>query len=706
MSDTGSRRNGNERILSLDTLDKSTLPPDGGPGFNRLVFSKSPYLLQHAENPVDWYPWCEEAFEKARREDKPIFLSIGYATCHWCHVMERESFEDADVAAVLNDKFVAVKVDREERPDIDDQYMTVAQMLTGGGGWPLTILMTADKQPFFAATYLPKTAKMGMPGIVEVLNKIDDFWRNNRPAVLENCTQVLNGLASAAIPSAGSLQDGSIADGVFRALKMSYDGIRGGFGEAPKFPFPLNISFLIRYWKRTGATVARDMAVNTLTKIRQGGIFDQIGFGLHRYSVDSNWLVPHFEKMLYDQAMMAHACLDAFQGTGDARNKVMAEEIFSFVLRDMAAPEGGFYSAWDADTNGSEGEFYTWTPEEIGSVLGEEAGAMVNRLFGVTQRGNFEGRTILNLESSLDGFASKEGISPDVFQVKLEAWRNSLLAVRKERPHPLRDEKILSGWNGLMISALAKGYAVTGDIRYREAADGALSFVRNNLKREDGRLLRGWYRGEATVPAFLEDYAFLIWGLIELYEATLEPAYLDEARGSSLEMIRLFSEREDYGLFDTASDADNILVRKKGWHDGVIPSGNAVAAMCLIRLGKIARDTRCLEEGKGILRAFMGSIARQPMAGLHFLAALDYLSGDETEITFSGHVDSTEATEMLRAVRRRYIPGLVLRLSRDENEGSKKEEGGKTIVHVCAGGACRLPVSGIRDLEALLDEVV
>lgn len=705
MSDAGMRKSGNEKIRSLDTLDKSALPPDGGPGFNRLIFAKSPYLLQHAENPVDWYPWCEEAFDKARREDKPIFLSIGYATCHWCHVMERESFEDHEVAAVLNDKFVAVKVDREERPDIDDQYMTVAQMLTGSGGWPLTILMTSEKQPFFAATYIPKTEKMGMPGIVEILNKIDDFWRNNRPAVLENCSQVLSGLTRAAAPSAGSLQGDSVVDGVFRSLKMSFDGIRGGFGEAPKFPFPLNISFLLRYWKRTGATVARDMAEFTLARIRQGGIFDQIGYGLHRYSVDSQWLVPHFEKMLYDQAMMAHACLDAFQATGKTRYATMAEEIFSFVSRDMASPEGGFYSAWDADTNGSEGEFYTWTPEEMERVLGEEDGALACRFFGVTSDGNFEGRSILNIQSSTELFAEISGISIDVLHVKIEEWKRSLLSARDTRLRPLRDEKILTGWNGLMISAFAKGYAVTGNVRFREAADAAVSFIRKNMRREDGRLLRGWYQGGASIPAFLEDYAFLVWGLIELYEATLGAEYLNEARSCSLEMIRLFSDGDEYGLFDTASDAENLLVRKKGWHDGVIPSGNAVAAMCLIRLGKIARDTRCLEEGKGILRAFMGSIARQPMAGLHFLAALDYLSGEEMEVTFSGDMGFPEATEMLRAVRRRYMPGLVLSLSGEKGE-SPNEERGKPTVQICAAGACRLPVVSVRDLESLLDEIV
>jgi len=700
-------RNGSHGIRALDALDKTNLPPDGGPGFNRLVFARSPYLLQHAQNPVDWYPWCDDAFEKARREDKPIFLSIGYATCHWCHVMERESFEDPVVAEALNSGFVAVKVDREERPDIDDQYMAVSQMLTGGGGWPLTILMTADKQPFFAATYIPREEKMGMPGIIDLLKRVLEFWRGNRTEVLQNCAQALDGLKRAVVPSAGSLQGERIPDAVFRSLKMSFDGIRGGFGEAPKFPFPLNILFLIRYWKRTGATMALDMAGFTLDSIRRGGIFDQIGFGVHRYSVDARWLVPHFEKMLYDQAMLAHACLDAFRATGGNMFMDMAREIFTFVLNEMTDPGGGFYSAWDADTDGSEGEFYTWTPDEITGVLGEEDGALACRFFGVTSEGNFEGRNILSMTMSLEKFAEKEGVSQEIIDGKLKIWRDKLLIARGTRKRPLRDEKILASWNGLMISALAKAYAITGEARYRDAAKTSMAFVMENLKRADGRLLRAWYRGGAEIPAFLEDYAFMVWGLLELYEATLDVTLLSEARDLSLEMIRLFGDREDYGLYDTASDAEDILVRKKGWHDGVLPSGNSVAAMNLIRLGKAARDARLLEEGKGILRAFMGSISQRPAAALHFLAALDYLGDDDTEIAFSGPVDSPEAYAMLRCVHKRFIPGLVLRWAGEGVAGNDQpDRESKTVVNVCADGACRLPVTGAGELEALLDEIL
>ena len=697
--------NGNDRMRRLTAVDTASLPTDGGPNYNRLIFAQSPYLLQHAENPVDWYPWCKEAFAKAKEEDKPIFLSIGYATCHWCHVMEHESFEDIDVAKVLNDKFVCIKVDREERPDIDDQYMTVAQLLTGGGGWPLNILMTADKVPFFAATYIPKTAKMQMPGIVELLDEIDDFWKNNRGAVLENCSQVKQGLEKAVEPHAGTLEDEAVLAKAFQVLVAAYDNDWAGFGETPKFPLPHYLSFLIRFWKKSRAVNALWMSEDTLKMIRRGGIFDQVGFGIHRYAVDKKWLVPHFEKMLYDQAMIVHAYLDAFQATGDDQYRTAAEEILAFVLNEMRSPEGGFYSAWDADTDGVEGEYYTWTQQEIQTALGEEAAGIVNRLFGTSEQGNFEGRNILNLPVPTQEFAEQEGISHEILQKNIEGWRTSLETVRKERRKPLRDEKILSAWNGLMISSLAKAFAVTGEKRYREAAESALHFVTSQLRNTDGRLLRSWYRGKASIPAFLEDYAFLGWGLIQLYEATLDRDYLDAAHTNAKEMLKLFHDKEKYGLFDTGSDTENLLVRKKGGHDGVVPSGNAAAAMNLIKLAKITDKPSLLDEGKGILRSFMGGIAENPITGLHFLSALDYLNCPETEITFSGRIDSAEARKMLQSVHKRFMPGLVLRVSEGNAITLPKGKAAETVVQICASGACRLPVDDVHELERLLDEI-
>jgi len=696
---------GNERMRRLAEVDTVNLPPDGGPHFNRLIFARSPYLLQHAENPVDWFPWCDEAFAKAKSEDKPVFLSIGYATCHWCHVMERESFEDPDVAAVLNEKFVSIKVDREERPDIDDQYMTVAQLITGGGGWPLTIIMTAEKIPFFAATYLPKTPKKDMPGIIELLEKIDEFWKNKRDAVLENCAQVVTGLAKAVEPSAGILQGDDVMSKTFQVLLKAYDDEWAGFGGAPKFPLPHYMSFLLRFWKKSHAVNALWMTEDTLRMIRRGGIFDQVGFGIHRYTVDNKWLVPHFEKMLYDQAMLVHAYLDAFQATGDSQYRVVAEELLTFVLNEMGSPEGGFYSAWDADTAGVEGEFYTWTPQEIVLALGDEESGLFCRLFGLSEQGNFEGRNILHLPVPVEKFADEEGVPVELLNRKMDEWRTRLLSVRNRRVKPFRDEKILTAWNGLVISALAKGFAVTGENRYRQAAESALLFITAHLYSQDGRLLRSWYRGTASIPAFLEDYAFLGWGLIQLYEATLDHGYLAAAVKNAKEMLRLFQDSDSFGLFDTAADTGGVLVRKKGGTDGVVPSGNAVAALNLIKLGKIMADSRLLEEGKGILRAFMGSVAANPMTGLHFLCALDYLNSPETEVAFSGPLETAPAREMLHSIHKHFIPGLVLRLSAADDTPRSAERKGETAVQICAAGTCRLPVFDIRELKQQLDEL-
>lgn len=685
-----------EYIAGIDT---SILPSDGGPDFNRLVFSRSPYLLQHATNPVDWYPWGDEAFDRAERENKPVFLSIGYATCHWCHVMERESFTDHEVASVLNEKFVSIKVDREERPDIDDQYMSVAQMMTGGGGWPLTIFMTPDRRPFFAATYLPRTPKMNLPGIIEVLEKVDEHWRNNRSLLEENCAAVIEKLNENAMPSAGSLKDDVIFTQAYLLLERGFDTTWGGYGGAPKFPLPHYLSFLLRYFKKTGNAFALTMVEHTIDSIRRGGIFDQIGFGLHRYSVDKMWLVPHFEKMLYDQAMMSLACLEAFQLTGDLHYPKMAGELFDHVLREMISPQGGFYSAWDADTDGVEGAYYTWAYGEVADVLGAEAAGLFCRLFGITDKGNFQGRNLLHLTESLDAFADREKVDPKELASHMEECRLKLLSAREARKKPFRDEKILTSWNGLMIAALARGYAVTDDKRYVRAAADAASFIRQNMLNGEGRLLRSWYQGGASVQGFLEDYAFYTWGLLELYEATLAVQYLEEAKSVAVMMLKLFRDEENYGFFDTAAEVTDILVRKKSRYDGVTPSGNAIASLCLIKMGRIIQDDPMLEEGRGILRAFMGSVAENPIAALQYLIALDCLNAPEVEVTLAGKRDCPATGEMLREVHRRFIPGLVLRFAAEEGA-----EG--TEARICAAGSCRLPVSGVRDLKTLLDEIV
>jgi len=688
-------------VRRLAEMDKSALPADGGEHFNRLIFATSPYLLQHAENPVDWYPWGDEAFRKAEAEDKPIFLSIGYATCHWCHVMAQESFEDAEVAAVLNRLCVAVKVDREERPDIDDQYMTVARMMTGGGGWPLTILMAPDKRPFFAATYLPKFPRQGMPGIMQLLEKIAELWHMDRERVERNCAANADMLRRLAASSAGALPGDEVFRSAQEQLAAMYDPEWGGFGQAPKFPMPVNLMFLLRFWKRTGDQGSLDMVRQTLRMIRCGGIYDQIGGGIHRYAVDRQWLVPHFEKMLYDQALVAAVSLETFQATGDALYRELAEDIFTYVLREMTSPEGGFFAGLDADSEGEEGTFYLWTPAELTGILGEDA-ALFCRLHGVSERGNFEGRNILHLPIPPGEFAEKEGIPLGLLEADRARWRELVLAARELRIRPFRDEKVLTGWNGLMIAALAKGYAVTGNDRYRQAAGNAVRFVLERLRTPTGRLLRSWYRQGADVPAFLDDYAFFIQGLWELFCATLDRRYQDEAVRLCGDMLRLFGDGKGDGLCDTGSDVEQVIVRTKSAADAVIPSGNGVAALALLRLGRTLGNGELTGRGEEILRGFMGSVTGQPAGYLALLAVLDYHRGPEVEITIAGRLDSAEASAMLRAVGRHYIPNLVLRGGGGEKRPEVNPCPGKAVAYLCGPRGCREPACDAATLQRLL----
>jgi hypothetical protein len=695
----------NERLRQLAALDKSVIPADGGPAYNRLIFAASPYLLQHADNPVDWYQWGDEAFTRARAEDKPVFLSIGYATCHWCHVMAHESFEDRQVAEALNRNFVAIKVDREERPDIDDQYMKVAQIISGSGGWPLNIIMTADKRPFFAATYLPKTRRMGMPGIIELLDKISEFWQAQPEKVAENCAAIMDAMTRLNVPTAADRAGMELEESAFQQLAGMYDESLGGFGNAPKFPMPHYISFLLRLWKISGSPEALRMAEQTLTTMRRGGIYDQVGFGFHRYSVDRQWLVPHFEKMLYDQALLAIAYAEAFQATGNDLYRDVVREILTYALREMVLPEGGFCSAQDADTEGEEGRFYLWTPDGVAAVLGAESAPVFCRLFDVTQKGNFEGRNILHLPLPLETFAEREGVIPELLRADVARWRGSLLAERDKRIRPLRDAKALTAWNGLLIAALAKGYGVCGDDSFIQAADRAVAFVGKHLRTPEGRLLRSYHLESATIPAFLEDYAFFVWGLIELYQVTLSNDYLEEAILLSREMLRIFAGEDGGGLFESGADAEEVLLRQKSAYDGVLPSGNSVAAMNLMRLGRICEDPALQEAGEAVVREFLGSAVKQPAAYLQLLMAHEFQLTAEVAITLVGEREREEMKAMLAAISKRFIPHLVLRHADKGDIGgfTAPAEGG--AAYVCAGGACRTPVATAEELERLLDEV-
>ncbi|MBN1613979.1 MAG: thioredoxin domain-containing protein, partial [Deltaproteobacteria bacterium] len=633
---------------------------------NRLARQKSPYLLQHANNPVDWHPWDEEAFAEARRRDKPVFLSIGYSTCHWCHVMAHESFEDEEVASLLNSQFICIKVDREERPDIDGIYMTVCQLLTGHGGWPLTIIMTPDKRPFFAATYLPKKSGFGRVGMLELIPRISEIWMSERERIMEASEQITGSLRRLE----GALKPGEpspeILKETFEELQARFDRKFGGFGPAPKFPIPHQLLFLLRYWKRSGEKEALEMAERTLIAMRRGGLYDQLGFGFHRYSTDDRWLVPHFEKMLYDQALLALAYLEAFQASGKEIFGRTAKEIFTYVLRDMTSPEGGFYSALDADSEGEEGRFYLWSEKEVRTLLDREEADLFIAHFGIEGRGNFmdeasggrRGLNILHLETTPGGERPEN--TGNGAGLQLETARKKLLSAREKRVPPLRDDKILTDWNGLMIAALARGAWIFADKGLLDAARSAAEFIDKRMHDPKGRLLHRYREGEAAIRATLDDYTFLIWGYIELYEAAFDARDLRAALRLQEEMDRRFRDDEKGGYYCTAGDGEDLLVRRKEIYDGAQPSGNAAALWNLIRLGRITgnphRENRAME----ISRAFSGNLREHPSGHSLFMVAFDALMAPSLEIVISGKKGSADTEAMLDTLRHLYLPGAVI----------------------------------------------
>nr|MCS5640230.1 thioredoxin domain-containing protein [Candidatus Neomarinimicrobiota bacterium] len=571
---------------------------------NRLAQESSPYLLQHKNNPVDWYPWSEEAFDKAKELDRPIFLSIGYSTCHWCHVMEHESFEDEEVAQLLNENFISIKVDREERPEIDHVYMSVCQAMTGRGGWPLTIIMTPNKDPFFAGTYFPKTGRFGRPGMVELLPSIADAWKNKRNELVESAQKINTFLQNSNKKQKGNRLDESILGDTYAQFVNRYDNIHGGFGTQPKFPSPHNLIYLLRYHHMTGDKTALMMVENTLKNMRLGGIFDHLGFGFHRYSTDKEWLVPHFEKMLYDQAMLTIAYTEAYQITGNSEYQKIAEEILTYVRRDMTDIRGGFYSAEDADSEGEEGIFYIWTQEELVKILGEDDGLKLAKTFGFIDGGNFfeeasgqtTGNNIPYFQDDRETLAKNVDMSLDDFNAFIEKSREKLFKVREKRIHPLKDDKILTDWNGLMIAALSQGGQVLGDEVYIDAAKNAVNFVLESLRDENGRLMKRSRLGKAGLQPHLDDYSFMVFGLLNLYEATFDPSYLASALELTEIMMEDFSDKNG-GFFIGSKDAEKLMVRAKDSYDGAIPSGNSVAALNLFRLGKITGNTKWTDLG-------------------------------------------------------------------------------------------------------------
>lgn len=704
--------------LSPDTL--AALPPDGGPAYNRLIFEKSPYLLLHATNPVDWYPWGEAAFEKARIEDKPILLSIGYSTCHWCHVMERESFSDPEVAALMNEHFISIKVDREERPDIDNVYMEVTQAMTGQGGWPNTIILTPEREPFFAGTYFPKDSRFGRPGMMELLAQIADAWKSQRDAILESARNAVSVLKDRAEPVSGGAPDAGTLAAAYGQLSDRYDSERGGFGDAPKFPTPHNFYFLLRYWRQTGEPDALAMADKSLRAMRQGGLFDQVGYGFHRYSTDADWVLPHFEKMLYDQALLAIAYLEAYQATGDEFHADVAREIFTYVLRDMTAPEGGFYSAENADSEGEEGRFYLWTLAELNEILGEADGGLAIGYFNAESGGNFHdeaarertGRNILYPGASLEEKAKVLGIAPDELRARLDGIRKKLLAARAGRVRPLRDDKILTDWNGLMIAALARGGRVLDEPSYTAAAEKAARFVLDTLRKEDGTLLHRYREGEAALHAHLEDYAYTGWALIELYESTFNADYLRDAVALTERQIDDFWDEGGGGFYMTATGSENLIFRPKELYDGAQPSGNSVAALNLLRLGRITANSEWETRAQSIMTVFGQQIAQAPSAHTQLLCALGFGLGPSYEVVVTGAAGAPDTVEMIRALNRAFVPNKVV-LFRPEGEDPpiaalaeftrpQKPLDGKATAYVCQDFACKVPTTDIETMLASL----
>ena len=717
---------GNLRVLSSDTEVKNmkheTADSDIKKHHNRLKLEKSPYLLQHADNPVDWYAWGPEAFEKAIKENKPIFLSIGYSTCHWCHVMAHESFEDPEVARLMNDVFICIKVDREERPDIDNIYMRVCQMMTGSGGWPLTILMTPDKKPFFAGTYIPRESQHGRLGMMDLVPRIKEVWDTQHDEILKSADKITASLNQIAHDASGPELDKSTLKTAYDQLTGRYSEQYGGFGNAPKFPSPQNLLFLLRYWQSTNDEKALRMVVKTLQSMQNGGIYDHVGFGFHRYSTDSHWLVPHFEKMLYDQAMLAMAYTEAYQATGIKEFEETAKEIFAYVLRDMTDKEGGFYSAEDADSEGVEGKFYVWTEDEIRQTLkGDEADLIIN-VYSIDKIGNFRdeasgentGANILHLNKSLTEIAFKNKESVDGLKESVEAARQKLFAVRNKRVHPHKDDKILTDWNGLMIAALAKGAQAFDEPKYAEAAKRAADFILTGMRREDGRILHRYRDGHTAILANVDDYAFLIWGLLELYETVFDVDYLQTALDLNSEMIKYFWDEKDGGFYFTAEDAEELIVRQKEIYDGAIPSGNSVAVSNLFRLSRITANTDFEDKANKIMLAFSKDVESAPSGYTQMMVALGFGIGPSYEIVIVGNPEADDTKEMLSSLGKHFIPYKVILLKHDDQETADITKiaeyteyhssfDGKATAYVCLDFACKMPVTNTEEMLKLLN---
>jgi hypothetical protein len=702
---------------------------------NRLIHETSPYLRQHAYNPVEWYPWGEEALQRARNEDKPIFLSIGYSACHWCHVMAHESFEDEATAKIMNELFVNIKVDREERPDLDGIYMGAVQAMTGQGGWPMSVWLLPDGSPFYGGTYFPPFERYGMPGFRRVLVAVSDAYRTRRADIEQSAARMRQALQQTAL--AGEVEgalDALIADQAFQGFVRNFDSFNGGFGTAPKFPQPMNLSFLLRYAWRTGGLdtaaaaystgkQALEMVTFTLRKMARGGMYDQLGGGFHRYSVDERWQTPHFERMLYDEAQLSRLYVEAWQVTGEVEFRRVAEEILDYVIREMTDASGGFYSTQDADSEGEEGKFFLWDLAELEELVGAADARLVAAYYDVTARGNFEGKNILHVDHDLATVAARVGVAPDQLQAALDRSRPALFAARASRVKPERDEKVLAEWNGMMLRAFAYAAGALGRDDYRRIAEASAEFLLRELRTPDGRLLRSWAPAsltgaapQAKLNAYLEDYANAIDGLVELYQLTFDLRWLRAARELADTLIDQFWDERHGGFYQTSRDHEALVARPKDFVDNAVPSGNSVATDVLLRLHALTGEEQYYTLAEAILLMLREAMARQPLAFGHLLCALERILAGSQEIAIVGDPVDARTHALLAEVRSRFLPNAVVAGAGSDEAAAKAGEAvplladrsqvlGAPTAFVCESFICQLPTTEPQTLARQLKTI-
>ena len=685
---------------------------------NRLIDETSPYLLQHAHNPVDWYPWGEEALNLAKELDKPILLSIGYSACHWCHVMERESFENEEIAAIMNKHYINIKVDREERPDLDEIYMSAVQIMTGSGGWPMTVFLTPDRKPFYGGTYFPPDDRYGRPGFPKLLVAVKDAYQNKRADIDEQAEKLVSHINQISNPESVDdlLLDDKIIEQAFYHYQNRFDSQHGGFGQAPKFPPGMGLILLLRYWKRSGNSRALHIVEFTLEKMARGGMNDQLGGGFHRYSTDEIWLAPHFEKMLYDNSLLTVTYLEAFQATGKPFYREVVEETLGYILREMYDQQnGGFYSTQDADSEGEEGKFFVWTPDEVEQILGQVDAKVFCDFYDVTDHGNFEHQNILWVKTPTDLYTKKTNIEQTDLINILSRCKKKLFDAREKRIKPGLDDKILTSWNGLMIRSMGLAYQILGDPRYLEAAETSAKFILKELVQKNGHLLRTHRAGKSHLNACLEDYSYFIAGLIELYQASFDPYWLREANRLNQIMISQFWDSQNGGFFFTGKDHPELIVRSKSAYDGATPSGASMAVHVLLRLAILLNQPDLKEKAKITFSLYDHTMKTAPSGSAQMLCGVDFLIDAPKEIAIVGNPLNEQTQEILRNIHRRFVPNKVIALLNPNTEEKQEIEelipllagktsiDGKTTIYVCQNYACQLPTTDIDDLDKLLD---